>query len=169
MRALFAIVCLVAVATVPPSARATEIFKRGPVTCAALSPAVTAMTVGKCKWRIDVKSRALQGTCEVTLTVDGEAVTFTVSGEMSRLKDDLPDNVVPLDATYPDVMSCAVDSDRVMSVYNCRTEVAGLRKQCDVCVKLFGTHCYAASGSIAVNGDLPAILTRDGAAAGASD
>jgi hypothetical protein len=168
MRALLAVAGLLAAASLAP-ADAAEIFKRGPVTCTALSPAVTAMTLGKCKWRLDVKRRALQGNCKVTLTVDGEEVTFTATGEMARLADDLPENDAPLEATYPQVLSCTVDSKRVLAVYNCKTEIEGLRKECDVCVKLLGTHCYAASGAVTVDGALPSILTHGARAAGAGD
>jgi hypothetical protein len=161
MRVPFAIAGLiVCAALLATPAGAAEIFNRGPVTCTALSPLVTAMTLGKCKWRIEVKRRALVGSCAVSLTVDGREVTFTASGEMRRLEEELPDNDLALDAAYPGVMSCSVDSKRVMAVHNCQTELKGLTKQCDVCVKLLGTHCYAASGSVAVNGDLPPELTR---------
>jgi hypothetical protein len=163
MRVPFAIVGLLLCATfVAAPAGATEIFNRGPVTCTSLSPLVTAMTLGKCKWRIDVKRRALAGSCAVSITVDGKDVSFTATGEMRRLEDKLPENDVPLDAAYPGVMSCAVDSKRVMAVYNCQTELTGLTKQCDVCVKLLGTHCYTASGSVTVNGDLPPELLDGG-------
>jgi hypothetical protein len=145
------------------TAGAAEIFSRGPVTCASLSPLVTAMTLGKCKWRIDVKRKALTGTCAVSLTVAGKEVSFTASGEMRRLEGDLPENEAALDAAYPGVLSCSVDSKRVMAVHNCATELEGLTKQCDVCVKLLGTHCYAASGSVTVNGALPPELTPAGA------
>jgi hypothetical protein len=155
---------LVCTALLAIPAGAAEIFNRGPVTCTALSPLVTAMTLGKCKWRIDVKRRALLGSCAVSLTVDGKDVSFTASGEMRRLEEDLPDNDLALEAAYPGVMSCSVDSKRVMAVDHCETKLEGLSKRCDVCVKLLGTHCYAASGSVTVNGDLPPELTRDGAA-----
>ena len=162
MRVPFVIVGLCAALFALP-AGATEIFDRGPVTCTSLSPLVTAMTLGKCKWRIEVKRRALVGSCAVSLTVDGKEVNFTASGELRRLEEDLPANDLPLDAAYPGVMSCSVDSKRVMAVHNCETELKGLTKQCDVCVKLLGTHCYAASGSVTVNGALPPELMPDDA------
>ena len=153
--------------TTPPGKAAAasasrEIFARGPATCAALAPSITAMTLGKCKWRVDFKKRAFFGSCSGSLSVDDVEVAFTASGEMTRLEEKFADNTAPLGFIYPNLVACSAETKLVKSVQNCRISKDGLGRYCDVCIrlgKLSKTLCYATKGSVKLTSKLPPGLT----------
>jgi hypothetical protein len=131
-----------AVLTVGP-ATAAELFRAGVVSCVSLSRSVTAMSLNRCQGGENPAKREMFGSCEGSYVANRTRVPFVVSAYIREMSKFLPDNNKPLRFDYRG-MRCQVQTWRLRSVHNCSPLDDGNGLACQVCVTLFGKHCYDA-------------------------
>ncbi len=124
-------------------APAKELFRSGVVSCVALSRSVTAMSVTRCAGGENPAKREMFGSCEGSYVSGQVRVPFVVSAYVRELGRWLPDNKTPLRFDYRG-MRCQLKTWRLRSVHNCSPLDGGNGMACQVCLTLFGTHCYDA-------------------------
>ena len=124
-------------------APAKELFRAGMISCVALSRSVTAMSVTRCAGGENPAKREMFGSCEGSYVSDRVRVPFVVSAYVREMRSGLPDNKTPLRFDYRG-MRCQIKTWRLRSVHNCSPLEGGNGMACQVCITLFGKHCYDA-------------------------
>ena len=124
-------------------APAAELFRAGVVSCVSLSRAVTAMSVTRCSGGENPAKREMFGSCEGSYVANRVRVPFVVSAYVREMGKYLPDNKRPLRFDYRG-LRCQFDTWRLRSVHNCSPLAGGNGMACQVCITLFGKHCYDA-------------------------
>ena len=125
------------------SASAAELFRAGVVSCVAVSRSVTAMSVYRCQGGENPAKREMFGSCEGSYVSNRVKVPFVVSAYVKEMSKWLPDNDRPLKFDYRG-MRCQLDTWRLRAVHNCSSLEGGNGLACQVCITLFGKHCYEA-------------------------
>ena len=131
-----------ALAQVGP-ATAAELFRAGVVSCVALSRSVTKMSVYRCRGGENPGKREMFGSCEGSYIANRVQIPFVVSAYIKEMSKYLPDNNRPLRFDYRG-MRCQFKTWRLRSVHNCSPLDGGNGLACQVCIFLFGKHCYDA-------------------------
>lgn len=124
-------------------ATAKELFRAGVVSCAALTRSVTAMSITRCNGGENTAKREMFGSCEGSYVANRVEVPFLVSAYIREMSTPLPDNNRPLRFDYRGIR-CQLDTWRLRSVHNCSKLDGGNGMACQVCITLFGKHCYDA-------------------------
>jgi hypothetical protein len=83
------------------------------------------------------------GNCEGSYVSNRVKVPFVVWAYLREMGKSLPDNKTPLKFDYRG-LRCQMKSWRLDSVHNCSPLDGGNGMACQVCVTLFGKHCYNA-------------------------
>ncbi len=124
-------------------ATAAELFRAGVVSCVSLSRSVTAMSVTRCRGGENPAKREMFGSCEGSYVANRVTVPFVVSAYIREMSKFLPDNKRPLKFDYRG-LRCQLNTWRLRSVHNCSMLDGGNGMACQVCLSLFGKHCYDA-------------------------
>ena len=124
-------------------ATAAELFSAGVVSCVSLSRSVTAMSVKRCVGGENSAKREMFGSCEGSYVANRVQVPFVVSGYVREMGKFLPDNNKQLKFDYGG-LRCQLKTWRLRSVHNCSEFDGGNGMACQVCLTMFGTHCYEA-------------------------
>ncbi len=127
----------------PGPAAAAELFRAGVVSCVAVSRSVTAMSVTRCAGGENPAKREMFGSCEGSYVSNRVRVPFVVSAYVREMSKFLPDNKRSLKFDYRG-MRCQLNTWRLRSVHNCSKLAGGEGMACQVCLTLFGKHCYEA-------------------------
>ncbi len=133
---------LLALLVVTP-ATAGELFRAGVVSCEAKSRSVTALSLDRCRGGSNEAKREMFGSCDGSFVANRKRIPFVVSAYIRETSAPLPDNDKPLAFDYRG-MRCQVKTWRLRSVHNCSYFDSGNGMACDVCITLFGKHCYSA-------------------------
>ena len=124
-------------------ASAGELFRAGVVSCVSLSRSVTAMSVYRCAGGENKAKGEMFGSCEGSYISNRVKVPFVVSAYIREMRKGLPDNNRPLKFDYRG-LRCQLKTWRLRSVHNCSPLDGGNGLACQVCITLFGKHCYDA-------------------------
>ncbi len=124
-------------------APAAELFRAGIVSCVSLSRSVTAMSVDRCYGGGNADKREMFGSCEGSYVSNRLKVPFVVSAYIREMSKYLPDNKTPLRFDYHG-LRCQLKTWRLRSVHNCSPLDGGNGMACQVCIFIFGKHCYEA-------------------------
>ena len=124
-------------------ATAAELFHAGVVSCVSLSRSVTAMSVNRCVGGENSAKREMFGSCEGSYVANRVLVPFVVSAYIRQMSKFLPDNNKQLKFDYGG-LRCQLNTWRLRSVHNCSMFDGGNGMACQVCLSVFGTHCYEA-------------------------
>ncbi len=124
-------------------APAAELFRAGEVSCVSLSRSVTAMSVYRCQGGENPAKREIFGSCQGSYVSNRVQVPFVVSAYIREMSKWLPDNNRPLRFDYRG-LRCQLKTWRLRAVHNCSPLDGGNGMACQVCLTLFGKHCYDA-------------------------